>query len=113
MKLFPPTQHDHVTTRSSGNIASLNNKNPSANRSLSTEKHFDEETISVPNFRHPLANIPKLPSQQTLMPQENPFDIQSDFIPYQDKEMEPVFKPQIQMIFFCLLCLVIKSLMQH
>ena len=26
------------------------------------------------------------------MPQENPFDIQSDRIPYQDKEMEPVFK---------------------
>ena len=26
------------------------------------------------------------------MPQENPFDIQSDLIPYQDKEMEPVFK---------------------
>ena len=26
------------------------------------------------------------------MPQENPFDIQSDLIPYQDREMEPVFK---------------------
>ena len=26
------------------------------------------------------------------MPQENPFDVQSDLIPYQDKEMEPVFK---------------------
>ena len=26
------------------------------------------------------------------MPQGNPFDIQSDFIPYQDNEMEPVFK---------------------
>ena len=26
------------------------------------------------------------------MPQENPFDIQSDLTPYQDKEMEPIFK---------------------
>ena len=92
MKLFPPTQHDHVNTRSSGNTESLINKNPSANRSLSTEKHVDEETTSVPNFRQPLANIPKMPPQQALMPQENPFDIQSDLIPYQDKEMEPVFK---------------------
>ena len=39
-----------------------------------------------------MANIPKLPRQQPLMPQENPFDLQSDLIPYQDKEMEPVFK---------------------
>ena len=66
MKLFPPTtQHDHVNTRSSGNTESLINKNPSANRSLSTEKHVEEETTSVPNFRQPLANIPKLPPQQT------------------------------------------------
>ena len=92
VKLFPPTQHDHVNTRSSGNTESLIDKNLTANRSLSTEKHVDEETTSVPNFRQPLANIPKLPPQQTLMPQENPFDIQSDLIPYQDKEMEPVFK---------------------
>ena len=37
VKFFPPTQHDHVNTRSSGNTESLINKNPSANRSLSTE----------------------------------------------------------------------------
>ena len=92
VKLFPPTQHDHVNIRSSDNTESQINKNPSANRSLSTEKHVDEETTSAPNFRQPLDNIPKLPPQQTLMPQENPFDIQSDLIPYQDKEMEPVFK---------------------
>ena len=93
VKLFPPTQHDHVNTRSSGNTESLIDKNLTVNRSLSTEKHVDEETTSVPNFRQPLAYIPKLPPQQILMPQENPFDIQSDLIPYQDKEMEPVFKP--------------------
>ena len=92
VKLFPPTQHDHVNTRSSGNTESLTDRNLTANRSLSTEKHAGEETTSAPNFRQPLANIPKLPPQQTLMPQENPFDIQSDLIPYQDKEMEPIFK---------------------
>ena len=43
------------------------------------------ETTSVPNFRQPMANIPKLHPQQVLMPQENPFDIQSDLIPYQEK----------------------------
>ena len=41
------------------------------------------------NLRQPMANIPKLPPQQILMPQENPFDIQSDLIPHQEKEMEP------------------------
>ena len=93
VKLFPPnTQHDHVNTRSSNNTESLTDKSLSSNRSLSTEKYVDEDITSVPNFRQPLANIPKLPPQQNLMPQENPFDIQSDLIPYQDKEMEPVFK---------------------
>ena len=95
VKLFPPTQHDNVNTRSSGNSESLTDKNLTASRSLCTEKHAGEETTSAPNFRQPLANIPKLPPQQTLMPQENPFDIQSDIIPYHDKEMEPVSKPQI------------------
>ena len=58
---------------------------------MNTDKHVDE-TTSAPNFRQPLANTPKLPPQQILMPQENPFDIQSDLIPYQEKEMEPIFK---------------------
>ena len=66
VKLFPPTQHDHVNTRSSGSTESLINKNPSGNRSLSTEKHVDEETTSVTNFRQPLANIPKLPLSNLL-----------------------------------------------
>ena len=93
MKLFPPnTQHDHVNTRSSSNTESLTDKSLSANRSLSTEKHVDEDTTAIPHFRQPFANIPKLPPQQNLMTQENPFDIQSDLTPYQDKEMEPIFK---------------------
>ena len=38
VKLFPPTQHDHVNKRSSDNTESLTEKNLTANRSLSTEK---------------------------------------------------------------------------
>ena len=71
------------------------------------------KTTSAPNFRQPLANIPKLPPQQTLMPQENPFDIQSDLIPHQEKEMEPIFKTPVLDDFLLPLCLVIKSLIQH
>ena len=41
-----------------------------------------------------MINIPK-PPQQVLMPQENPFEIQSDLIPYQEKEIEPVFKSPV------------------
>ena len=82
VKLFPSTQHDHVNTRSGEDT--LTDRNLTANRSLSTDKHVDE-TTSAPNFRQPLANIPKLPPQQILMPQENPFDIQSDLIPLSRK----------------------------
>ena len=86
IKLFPPTQHDTVNTRSGEDT--LTNKN------LSTERPINEPT-TAPNFRQPMANLSKLPPQQILMPQENPFDIQSDLIPYQEKEMEPVFKTPV------------------
>ena len=92
VKLFPPTQHDTVNTRSGEDT--LTDRNLSANRSLGTDKPVNE-TTSAPNFRQPMANIPKLHPQQVLMPQENPFDIQSDLIPYQEKEMEPVFKTPV------------------
>ena len=92
VKLFPSTQYDHVNTRSSEDT--LTDRNLTANRALSTDKHVDETTLA-PNFRQPLANIPKLPPQQTLMPQENPFDIQSDLIPHQEKEIEPIFKTPV------------------
>ena len=36
--------------------------------------------------------MPRLPPQQALLPQENPFDINSEVIPYPDKEVEAVFK---------------------
>ena len=91
VKLFPSTQHGHVNTRSSDDT--LTNRNLTANRSLSIDKHVDEAT-SAPNFRQPLANIPKLPPQQTLMPQENPFDIQSDLIPIKKKKWNLYSKPQ-------------------
>ena len=35
------------------------------------------------------------------MPQENPFDIQSDLIPHQEKEMEPIFKTPVLDDFYC------------
>ena len=37
----------------------------------------------------------QLPPQQILMPQENPFDILSDLIPHQEKEVEPIFKTPV------------------
>ena len=33
-----------------------------------------------------------LPLQQCLLPQNNPFDIGSDLIPFQDREVEAIFK---------------------
>ena len=72
VKLFPPTQHDHVNKRSSFNTVSLINHSPYANRSLSTEKHVDEETTLVPNFRQPLANILKLPPSANSYASRNP-----------------------------------------
>ena len=36
--------------------------------------------------------MPKLPAKQVLLPQENPFDINSELIPHQEKEVEAVFK---------------------
>ena len=91
VKLFPPTQHDTVNTRLDEDT--LTDRNLSANRNSGTNRSVDLPT-SAPNFRQPIANIPK-PPQQVLMPQENPFEIQSDLIPYQEKEIEPVFKSPV------------------
>ena len=49
-------------------------------------------SLDIPQFKAPIASMPKLPPQQALLPQENPFDINSKLIPYQDKEVEAVFK---------------------
>ena len=42
----------------------------------------------------PMVNpsIQPLPPQQCLLPQNNPFDIGSDLIPFQDREVEAIFK---------------------
>ena len=50
------------------------------------------ESLDIPQLKAPIAPMPKLPPQQALLPQENPFDINSELIPYQDKEVEAVFK---------------------
>ena len=81
IKIFPPTPPHQVKTRSSEDTISDKNLS-AANTSLSTDKHVDETTLA-PDCSPPFANIPKLPHHQTLMPQENPFDIQSDSIPHQ------------------------------
>ena len=93
VKLFPPNaHHDHVNTGSSYDTKSLTDQRSSANGNLSPDKHVEFDTPSTTNFKQPLAPIPKLPPQQAFMSQENPFDIQSDLVPYQEKEIEPVFK---------------------
>ena len=42
----------------------------------------------------PMVNpsIQPLPPQQCLLPQNNPFDIGLDLIPFQDREVEAIFK---------------------
>ena len=93
IKLFPPSaQHDHANTRSSCETKPLTDKNLFTSRNLRPDKHVDVDTSPTSHFRQTLTPIPKLPPQEHLMPQENPFDIQSDLIPHQDKEVEPIFK---------------------
>ena len=48
--------------------------------------------LNVPQLKAPIAPVPKLPPQQALLPQENPFDINSELVPFQDREVEAVFK---------------------
>ena len=55
------------------------------------------ESSDIPQLRAPIAPMPKLPPQQALLPQENPFDINLELIPYQGKEVEAVFKaPELE-----------------
>ena len=50
------------------------------------------ESLEVPQLKVPIAPMPKLSPQQALLPQGKPFGINSELIPYQDKEVEAVFK---------------------
>ena len=51
-----------------------------------TSKELD---IPIPTIN---PSIQPLPPQQCLLPQNNPFDIGSDLIPFQDREVEAIFK---------------------
>ena len=51
-----------------------------------TSKELD---IPMPTINR---SIQPLPLQQCLLPQNNPFDIGSDLIPFQDREVEAIFK---------------------
>ena len=57
-----------------------------------TSNDAGSESLNIPQLKAPIAPMPKLPAQQALLPQENPFDINSELIPYKDKEVEAVFK---------------------
>ena len=52
----------------------------------------DTSSIEIPSAKPPGSPAPKLPPQQVLMPQNNPFDINSELIPFQEQEVKAVFK---------------------
>ena len=60
--------------------------------STDTSIHPGNESLELPQPKLPIAPMSKLPHKQALLPQENPFDINSELIPYQDKEVEAVLK---------------------
>ena len=65
---------------------------PLRDQTLSTET----SPVEIPLVKPLGKQAPKLPPQQALMPQNNPFDINSDLIPFQEQEVEAVFKtPEI------------------
>ena len=60
---------------------------------LSERPHIPAgDQLNFPQLKAPSAPVPKLPPQQALLPQENPFDISSELVPFQDREVEAVFK---------------------
>ena len=61
---------------------------PLRNQTFNTEA----SPIEIPLAKPPGQPAPKLPPQQALMPQNNPFDINSELIPFQEQEVEAVFK---------------------
>ena len=65
VKLFPPSERSHIPAG---------------------------DNLNVPQLKAPIAPVPKLPPQQALLPQDNPFDINSELIPFQDREVEALFK---------------------
>ena len=61
---------------------------PLRDQTLNTETSPVEILLAKP----PGQQAPKLPPQQALIPQNNPFDINSELIPFQEQEVEAVFK---------------------
>ena len=61
---------------------------PLRDQTLNTET----SPVEIPLAKPPGQPAPKLPPQQALMPQNNPFDINSGLIPFQEQEVEAVFK---------------------
>ena len=60
-----------------------------------TSKELDVPMPTINPSTHPL------PLQQCLLPQNNPFDIGSDLIPFQDREVEAIFKsPEMDDFFY-------------
>ena len=66
VKLFPPSEWPHIPAGDQLNM--------------------------LPQLKAPIAPVPKLPHEQALLPHENPFDIGSELVPFQDREVEAVFK---------------------
>ena len=48
--------------------------------------------VEIPLGKPPGQPAPKLPPQQALTPQNNPYDINSELIPFQEQEVEAIFK---------------------
>ena len=61
---------------------------PLRDQTLNTET----SPVEIPLAKPPGQQAPKLPPQQALVPQNNPFDINSELIPFQEQEVEAVFK---------------------
>ena len=72
----------------------LTDTNPPINLfpSNDTSNNTGNDSLNVPQLKAPIAPVSKLPPQQALLPQHNPFDINSELIPYEDKEVEALFK---------------------
>ena len=62
---------------------------PLRDQTLNTET----SPVEIPLAKPPSQQAPKLLPQQALIPQNNPFDINSELIPFQEQEVEAVFKP--------------------
>ena len=58
------------------------------------DQNFNTEasTVEIPLAKPPGQHAPKLHPQQALMPESNPFDVNSELIPCQEQEVEAVFK---------------------